>query len=406
MCTYFLLQLKRVGKLMISVGLVTVILFSGLLLVFNGIMQSFSDKDANTKLRIGVVGEAEDSYLDMGVAALQSIDSSRFAIEVLPMEENDARSELEAGNLAAYVVIPEGFTDAALEGRVLTIDYVTTVGSRGLVSMFKEEITTVISDIVLSCQRGMYGIEGALKPLNMKYGSHMNKLSRSYVELVLLRSATYELDELALRDKLGLEGNLFCGICIVLFALATLPFGQLLIKHDLSLDRLLASKRKGVMYCTTLEYFAFFVGFVLVILVSLRLSVFVLEIVGIDLGWLLGQFSVLKLLKLLPALLMISSFAFLIYGLSDNLVSGILIQFFVSVFMCFLGGCMYPVAFFPDALQMVARWLPHYAARNCVTELLSGVTQWGNVLVLLGCSAAFLSLSVVLRNFKMNRARG
>lgn len=407
MWKYFLLQLKRILKLLPYVGLAALVLFGGLLLVLNGIVESFSDDDANTRLPIAIVGQVEDSYFDMGIAALQSIDSSRYAIEVLEMEEDAARAALEKGDIAAYVVIPDGFVDAALNGKVMTIDYVTTVGARGLVSMFKDEITHVISDIVLSCQRGMYGIKGAYTALDIGgYGRHMNSLSVSYVELVLVRSRTYEVEELGIRDQLGLEGYLFSGICVVFFALSVLPFGQMLIRQDLSLNRILASRRCGVVTQTIFEFLAFFIGYVFVLLCAFALVTFGLRIFDIDLQWLFGNVTIQRILYLLPALLLVSSFAYMLYGLSTNLVGGMLMQFFVAAAMCFAGGCMYPVTFFPASLQSIAQYLPHSVARECVSGLLVGSTPPGALVSILGYSVLFISVAVGVRGLRMTKARG
>ena len=407
MWKYFLLQVKRVVKLLPYVGLAAVVLFGGLLLVLNGIVETFSDEDTNTRLPIAIVGTVEDSYFEMGIAALQSIDSSRYAIEVVEMDEDSAKSALEKGDLAAYVVIPDGFVDAALDGKVMTIDYVTTVGARGLVSMFKDEITHVISDIVLACQRGMYGIEGAYKNLGVGgYGKHVNKLSVSYVELVLIRSRTYEVEELGIRDELGLEGYLFSGICVVFFALSVLPFGQLLIKQDLSLNRILASRCYSVFWQTVLEFLAFFIGYALALIGAFSLVSFGLRVFDIELQWLFGNVKIRGLLHLIPSLLLVSSFAYMLYNLSTNLVGGMLMQFFVSVAMCFAGGCMYPVTFFPESIQNLAKYLPHGLARESVSGFLMNGLSTSKLVALLGYSVLFTAIAVGVRSLRMSRVRG
>ena len=117
MWKYFILQLKKVFKFVPYVGMAALVLFGALLLAISGILNTLADESSNLKVPIAVVGQAEDSYLEMGLTALQSLDSSRFAIEVVEMKEEEARTALEQGEIAAYIVIPDGFVEAAKEGQ-------------------------------------------------------------------------------------------------------------------------------------------------------------------------------------------------------------------------------------------------------------------------------------------------
>lgn len=407
MWKYFTLQLKKVFKFVPYVCLAALILFGALLLAISGIINTFADEDANAKVPIAVVGQAEDSYLEMGLTALQSLDSSRFAIEVVEMKEDEAKSALERGNIAAYIVIPDGFVDAALRGEVMTIEYVSTMGATGLVSMFKDEITHVIADVVLACQRGMYGIEGACEEQKVPgYGKYMNALSKAYVKMVLVRSETYQIEELGLQDELGLEGYLFSGICVVFFALSALPFGQMLIRQDLSLSKLLASKSRSLEGQTITEFTAFFIGYATVLLLSFTVVGILLRMLNIDMQWLFANMNILQILRMVPALLLLSSFAYMLYAFSGNLVGGMLLQFFVTVATCFAGGCMYPVTFFPESIQKAAGYLPHGLARECVSGLMTGSSSSLNIGLMLGYSLLFVGISVIVRKLRVTGSRG
>lgn len=407
MWKYFKLQLKKVFKFVPYVGMAALVLFGALLLAISGIISTFADESSNMKVPIAVVGQAEDSYLEMGLTALQSLDSSRFAIEVVEMNEKEAKTALEQGQIAAYIVIPDGFVDAALRGEVMTIEYVSTMGATGLVSMFKDEITHVIADVVLSCQRGMYGIEGACEEQQVPgYGKYMNALSKAYVKMVLVRSEIYRVEELGLQDELGLEGYLFSGICVVFFALVVLPFGQMLIKQDLSLSKLLASKSRSITAQTISEFIAFFIGYTCVLLMGFGIVSLLLKTFDVPMQWLFANIDALQILRIIPALLVVSSFAYMLYSFSSNLVGGMLLQFFVSASVCFVGGCMYPVTFFPETLQKIAGYLPHGLARQCVSDLMTGSEFGMNIVLMLGYSALFVIVSIIVRNLRVTGSRG
>lgn len=407
MWKYFILQLKKVFKFVPYVGMAALVLFGALLLAISGIIDTFTDESSNMKVPIAVVGQAEDSYLEMGLTALQSLDSSRFAIEVVEMKEDEAKTALEEGEIAAYIVIPEGFVDAALRGEVMTIEYVSTMGATGLVSMFKDEITHVIADVVLACQRGMYGIEGACEEQQVPgYGKYMNALSKAYVKMVLVRSEIYHVEELGLEDELGLEGYLFSGICVVFFALAVLPFGQMLIKHDLSLSKLLASKSRSITAQTISEFIAFFTGYACVLLVAFGAVSLLLKVFDIPMQWLFANIDLIRILRIIPALLLVASFAYMLYSFSGNLVGGMLLQFFATASMCFASGCMYPVTFFPETLQKIAGYLPHGLARECISGLMTGSEAGFRGVLMLGYSTTFVAISVIVRNLRVTGSRG
>ena len=84
--SYLLLQLKRGLKLMPQVLIVTLLL--ALCAVLAGLMLSDLDEadGAKQKIEIGVVGDTKDTYLNIGLYALEHLDSSRFSVRLQTME--------------------------------------------------------------------------------------------------------------------------------------------------------------------------------------------------------------------------------------------------------------------------------------------------------------------------------
>ena len=103
---------------------------------------------------------------------------------------------------------------------------------------------------------------------------------------------------------------------------------------------------------------------------------------------------------------MVASFSFLLYELTADLISGVLLQFFVTLCLCFISGCLYPNFFFPEIVQKIAAVLPAGIARmqlaGCITGEISPHLTQG----LLGYSVMFLAIALLIRLYKVKGTRG
>ncbi len=398
---YYKIQLKRLLRLLPMALAVVLVLFAGLMLVYRSILETSGQSENNSKIQLAIVGDAGDRYLQMGIAAVQSFDSSRFSMEIVHMDKEDAIRALERGQIAAYVLIPDGFVDAALHGEVLTLDYVSSAGAVGLVGLFKNEITSVIAQMVIACQKGMYGVESVLE----QYGDPeeinrcIEKLSISYAGHVLQRSDTYSIQALGIADALGMEDYLFCGLSVLFMMLILLPFAPLYIHEDLSLERMLAAKRCPLWAQLLCEYCVLLLG-------MLTLLAAVLGAVSL-LGKNMELMKNARLeVSLLPAVMTVTALGYFLYSLSSSLIGGVMLQFFGGVALCFASGCLYPLYFFPALVQRMGAKLPTAYARSAVSACLTGQNDWKINGILLIWSAVLLLGSLLVRQARFKRVRG
>lgn len=405
---YLFLQFKRVLRILPYVFCVVLVLFGALMIFYSSMLIMNEESADNQAFKVALSGSTDEPMLKMGLSALQAFDSTRFSIEVVQMEESDAVSALERGDIAAYVVVPEGFVEAALHGDIMPLKYVSTNGAVGLVSIFKDEITGLISDILVAAQKGTYGISAALKDNGLPgAGAMMNDLSIEYVEFVLVRSNAYSTEELGIADGLGLEGYLFCGVTVLFLLLICLPFAPLFVRRDHSLSRMLTAKRRSLFGQTVCEFAAYLAGMLLLLLAVIPIL------------FLLGHFfpnqlfenvdpirMIITVLQMIPALVMITSLSFMLYELTNDLISGVLLQFFVTFALAFASGCLYPVFFFPESVQKLAAHLPTGIARShlaaCLTDSPSALT----LAALVAYSLLFLVIAYLVRRHKTLRHRG
>jgi len=337
MGSYFLMQCKRIARYLPGAFLAMLVLLGGLLAVFSMMVRQDAIAPENQKFQVGMVGTAGDTMVQMGLAALKSFDSSQMSMEIVEMTEPEARAALEKGAIGAYIVIPEDFVDEAMTGHILPLKFVSTTGAASVVSVFKEEVTDVISVLLLESQRGVYGMQGAMKAQDIGgRGKKMDALALTYVEYVLTRDHTYSLQELGISDALGFADYLLCGLFVLFLMLACLPFAPLMIRRDMALERMLAARGRSALGQILCDLFAYCGG----------LTVMVAAIAALGKA-LAGDAMDVELLPGIPVILMVCSFSFLLYTLSSDLIGGVLVQFFATLALCFVSGCMYPVYFFP-----------------------------------------------------------
>ncbi len=405
MNNYLFLQFKRVLKLFPLFLLVSAIFFTGLSAVYIAFVNMDANKEDNQKFKVGIVGEPGEEYLDMGMAAMQSMDSTRFAIELVVLDEEEATKKLQNGDISAYAVFPEGFIDDALDGVINPIRFVTTSSSTNLISMFKDEITSVITNILTQSQSGSYGVYDALKENgNKKMASkHLNKISMEYVDIILSRSNVYKVQELGVGDGVQLPRYLFCSFTVLYVCIMVLPFAHLYIKKDNSLVTLLYSQGISPIKQVLSEFIAFCVMILFVFLLIMGVLSGALSFIS-NTGSenLILDIPLLQIAKyILPIILVTSSLGFMVYEFSGNLISGILTYFFIAIFLCYSSGCIYPTYMLPGTLQFLAKILPFGIARSFLTSGIDYEFKVIEFLTLIAYSIGFVVLSILFRRHKI-----
>jgi ABC-type multidrug transport system permease subunit len=396
---YLQLQLKRVFRLLPAIFCVVAILFGSLTAVYSFLLQMNSQEQTQMKLKVGLVGTAGDIYWELGLAAMENFDSTRFAMELVPMEEREAAASMAAGEIAAYIVIPPNFMEEAFYGNILPLKYYGNAGAAGIVSLVKDELTGTINDILVETQKGIYGSGNAMNAQGYPAGGIINSISLEYVELVMDRSDIYSVTELGISDGLDFEEYLLSGLAVLFLMLICLPFGTLFIRQDPALARMLSAKQKPALTQICCESLAM-LGALLLVTVALAL---VALLVGV---FPLKKVNLKVVLALLPVFTMTVAFSMVIFEMAKDLISGMLLHFFLTLSLCFVCGCMYPVFFFPETVQKLAVWLPAGAARMQLGSCLLGeFSAWNGGLLLLYTGVFFL-ISVGIRGYRIRGIRG
>ena len=393
---YFLIQLKRMLRMLPGVVLVAAVLFGCVMVAYGAAMDLQEDSGKTTKFQVGVVGTAGDSYLQLGLKALESLDSSRFVVELVEMQESEAEETLRRGDISAFMVIPDGFLDAAFRGEILSLKFVCGSNSFDMATMLKDELTKAVESLLLEAQKGAYGAWGAMEENGFNGNQVLNDISIEYAEFVFSRSNAYRPIRLTVFEGLGMDGYLISGFCVILFMLICLIFAPMMIRRDHALSRMLCAHKRPVALQVLCDFAVYFLGLLSVVGMVLFGAVLLIDC-GINMKMVVQGLTVVFCL---------GAMSFLMYEIASDMISGVLLQFFVILALCFISGCLYPITFFPDAVQRLSEFLPTGLARMQLADGILQRTSVATTAALLSYGGIFVAGSVLVRKLKVAGVRG
>ena len=407
MNNYINLQFKRFLKLFPFVLVLSTILFIGLVVVFSGFMTMNEQNPENKMFQIGICGDIDNNLFKIGKKALETIDSSRFTLSLTEMDEETARKSLEKGTISAYVVFPKDFISLALKGEIKPIEYVTSAGSYGVTSIVKDELTKSIELLLSQSQKGVFGLENLLIENEIENNSinHIDKLNLRYIDFILNRSNMYKTTELGISNGLSLPEYLLCGIGILFFLIIGLPYALVLVKKDLYFNKFILAKGYSITNQIIIELFVFYIMLLLTIFVVFSLVGIIYSILGsMSLSIYVPEIDVLNvILCLFPIIAMISSFNIMIFEITDDIKSGVLLQFIVSLSLCYITGCLYPIYTFPAFIQKISYVLPTGLARSLLSNSFYQDTTLVPLLGVILYTLIFFCTTIFIRNLKINK---
>ncbi len=403
---YAALQIKRAGRIYPSVLLITVLTLCAVLLIGGLTLGGFVNGTDKKKVNIGIVGDISDSYLGVGIYALTNMDSSRFSISFLEMEEEAALRALEAREITGYVKVPEAFIGGILNGENVPATFVTYGGPEGFGSVMTAEITGTVSDLVTECQRAMYAIEDLAHDTGEveNIWDKVKTVNIEYIDFILSRTSIYEVETLGIRDSVSMGGYYICGMTVFFLLLWGISAGQFFTGRNRALDRHLFARGMGAAGQILCEYLAFcLMTFLTVLLLSVAAGFLVArqdfgipELAGAGFFTPVG-FAFLSV----PVICMLSAMQLFLYEITENTVSALFLQFLGAIGMGYICGCIYPITFFPVLLQKIGGALPAGIGFSYLRKALSGMPDGGNWVGILGYAALFLLLAVHIRKRRM-----
>lgn len=389
---------------------VAVLLCVSVSIIFTTMIKLDSSSSDKQKFKIGIVGDTSESFFGIGIKALETFDSSRFAMEFVETDEDNAKASLQNGELSAYVVIPDDFIDSIIYGEIKKMKYYTTADSVGVSALFEEEVTQVISDILIQSQKGIYGLADAMTDSGNgeDAGERMNELCVEYIGLIINRTVIGNNEIIGVADGQSIQCYFLCSIATLFMFLFGISCTSMYVKRDMSLNRIMSANGENALKQIFCEYSAYFLLMYSVVVTALvSLSAFdgvkslipEFEYMGV------AEIFILAV-RLIPMIAMISAYNFLLFEMSRDIVSGVLLQFVASVSLTYIAGCFYPIHFFPDSVQKISAFLPSGTARSYLSECVVQTPININFIVIVIYFILFAGLTVYIRNCRIKGRRG
>ena len=176
-----------------------------------------------------------------------------------------------------------------------------------------------------------------------------------------------------------------------------------LVKKDMSLSKLLFSRKVGAVRQTVSEnaaYFIFMYAFVFILLVLGGAVLSQRATSGLFGGADFKAF-VMFALKMAPAVLMISSMQIFLYECVDGVVGGVLLQFVTAISIAYVSGYFYPSSFFPQSVQKFALITPGGVAFSYAKRAFVGSGAEKYLIPVLAYAVMFMALSALIRKIRL-----
>lgn len=332
--------------------------------VFTIAIQSRGEK----RIGVGVVGNIENKYMKLGVEMLNNMDASRFSVKFESMDEENAKKALREGRIAGYFKIDKDFIEGLENGENRPVIYVSSSG--GLMNELSKEVASVFSVLIVNSERVIYAVDEYLSEHKNVYDRETanTELNMSLLKNVFTRGKIYNIETKALTGEVSVKDNYICAMIIILTALSGVGLGSLLSGKKDTLQEVL--KSRGLSYISSIICELITVTLYILILIIFGFGIFLLAINFLQDESFISPDYFEFFCNIFAVSIMFASMHLFIYELIYQRVTAVLTEIILGISLCYIGGCIYPLSFFPDIIQKISVFLPSTAGKNI---LISGL---------------------------------
>ena len=332
--------------------------------VFTIAIQSRGEK----RIGVGVVGNIENKYMKLGVEMLNNMDASRFSVKFESLDEENAKKALREGRIAGYFKIDKDFIEGLENGENRPVIYVSSSG--GLMNELSKEVASVFSVLIVNSERVIYAVDEYLSEHKDVYDRETanTELNMSLLKNVFTRGKIYNIETKALTGEVSVKDNYICAMIIILTALSGVGLGSLLSGKKDTLQEVL--KSRGLSYISSIICELITVTLYILILIIFGFGIFLLAINFLQDESFISPDYFEFFCNIFAVSIMFASMHLFIYELIYQRVTAVLTEIILGISLCYIGGCIYPLSFFPDIIQKISVFLPSTAGKNI---LISGL---------------------------------
>lgn len=413
--SYFKTQLKRYVKGLPLILSITVLLLGAIALIAYSYMKERSESVEQNKAKIGVVGDLDGSYLGIGISAIESLDASQYTVSFVEMTEDEAQKALSIGDIAVYIIVPDNFVDDVAQGREVTLRMVGR-GTQGIGGIIITELADVISVYINSSETAIYAMQDYAwdKGNTDAYGSTADQFFMLEANNLFARDSALEPILVGVGNGSSMIGYYACGIFLLFTMLLGIGFCSIFVRRKQDVSKVLNSQGVHAWKQVAAEYLCYLLAtlaIVTLIVGAISIAANVLDVkltlwakAPREIRWLSTAQIIWQIyLKWLPAVAMVSALQFMVYELTDGIVSSVLGQFLTAIALGYVCGLFYPISFFPNVLQKIAGVLPVKIAMDYCQSTMRWDTDILRLVAVIVYAAVFLALAILARRIKLKR---
>ena len=356
---YFKLQLKTALKLYPTILLITVFIITAVAGACAMLISKSSSSDDKQKIALAVVGDLENTYISVGLEALEHFDSSRFYIDITEMKQDEANEALKKREISGYLYIPDSFVSDINSGKNTHAQYFTLNNPTGFGTIVSNEIVLVASEIITETQNGIFAMQDVAHQSNAKnVNGKTDELIVAYLTALIDRTALYHNTTLGISDSLTFAEYYVCSIIILFMLFWGISCNRLFSSRHVLFSKQLklgGLKARTQVMCEFLPYLI--ITFITLCAVFLILAL-TIPFTGLDISLFDGMNSIFTVIKIIPVIVMITMMQFAVYEIFSHTLSAVLLQFMLTIILGYFSGLFYPNYFFPEIIQKLSVFLP------------------------------------------------
>jgi len=350
---------------------------------------------SQSRIGVGIVGSIENKYMKLGVEMLNNMDASRFSIKFINMDETAAKKSLKAGEIIGYFKIDKDFIEALEKGENRPVEYISS--GAGMISALSKEVASVFSTLLVNSERAIYATDNYLIDHPQVYNRERanTEFNIELLKNVMSRGKIYDVKSIDTVSGLSDTDNYICGMSVLFMMLTGLGLGGLLCEKNESLLRVL--KSRGLSYGDSLIVDMFVIS--LYIILTVLIFTGGMALTGAILP---GNYNSVNLFEYCKDIVFLSvmfaSMHLFIYEIIYKRVVAVLAELLLGISLGYIGGCIYPISFFPDIIRKLSIFLPSGAGIQVLSDGMGYSADIFCFIIILVYSILFIGGVYALRN--------
>lgn len=391
--SYLLIQIKRLFRVLPMALLFNFLTIAGICGIFA--LKIGTTNKSQSRIGVGIVGSIENKYMKLGVEMLNNMDASRFSIKFINMDETAAKKSLKAGEIIGYFKIDKDFIEALEKGENRPVEYISS--GAGMISALSKEVASVFSTLLVNSKRAIYATDNYLIDHPQVYNRERanTEFNIELLKNVMSRGRIYDVKSIDTVSGLSDADNYICGMSVLFMMLTGLGLGGLLSDKNESLLRVL--KSRGLSYGDSLIADMFVIS--LYIILTVLIFTGGMALTGAILP---GNHNFVNLFEYCKDIVFLSvmfaSMHLFIYEIIYKRVVAVLAELLLSISLGYIGGCIYPISFFPDIIRKLSIFLPSGAGIQVLSDGMGYSVDIFCFIIILLYSILFIGGVYALRN--------